>query len=201
MPAAGYSAPLYDPGPQPGGREPAPGRLGLVQAFLNSFHSLNEEGYGKELFSDPRALGDWFSRRGLPVDPAQVSRADLQRALTVRNGLRALLVANNDGKLDAEAVAQLDTATKRASFGVRLAQNRAELVPHAPGVDGALAVVLSLVTEAMLDGSWPRFKACPGPDCGWAFFDNSRNNGSVWCSMQVCGGRAKQRAYYRRERR
>ena len=201
MAAGGHSASLFDPGPQPGGREPAPGRLGLVQAFLNSFHSIEQDTYGRELFSDPGALGEWFSRRGLPVDPAQVSRADLQRALAVRKGLRALLVANNNGSLDAEAVEQLDAVTKRASFGVRLARNRAELVPHAPGVDGALAVVLAAVAEAMLDGSWPRFKACPGPDCGWAFFDNSRNNGSVWCSMQVCGGRAKQRAYYRRARR
>jgi predicted RNA-binding Zn ribbon-like protein len=201
MAAGGHSASLFDPGPQPGGREPAPGRLGLVQAFLNSFHALEQETYGGDLLADPRALGEWFSRRGLPVDPTEVSRADLQRALAVRKGLRALLVANNDGRLDAEAVAQLDAATERASIGVRLAQNRAELVPRAAGVDGALAVVLSVVAEAMLDGSWPRFKACPGPDCGWAFFDSSRNNGSVWCSMQVCGGRAKQRAYYRRARR
>lgn len=196
----GNSAALYDPGPQPAGREPAPGRLGLVQAFLNSFHDIGEE-FGKDQFSDPQALGEWFSGRGLPIDPAQVSRAELRRALAVRTGLRALLIANNGGTPDAEAVAELDAATERASFGVRLAQNRAELVPHAPGVDGALAVVLSAVAESMLDGSWSRFKACPGPDCGWAFFDHSRNGGGVWCSMQVCGGRAKQRAYYQRARR
>jgi predicted RNA-binding Zn ribbon-like protein len=196
----GHSVRLYEPGPQLAGREPAPGHLGLVQAFLNSFHSLEDDDYGKDLFSDPRSLGDWFARRGLPVDPAEVSRADLRRASAVRNGLRALLVANNGGPLDAEAVEQLDAATERASFGVKLAQNRAELVPHAPGVDGALALVLSAVAEAMLEDRWSRFKACPGPDCGWAFFDHSRNNGSVWCSMQVCGGRAKQRAYYQRSR-
>jgi predicted RNA-binding Zn ribbon-like protein len=200
MPDGSYSASLYDPGPQLGGREPAPGRLGLVQAFLNSFHDIGDE-FGKEHFSDPRSLGEWLSRRGLPIDPDEVSRSDLRRALAVRTGLRALLVANNDGPLDADAVKQLDDATRKASLGVRLARNSAELVPRASGVDGALALILAAVAEAMLDGTWSRFKACRDTDCQWAFYDHSRNGGSVWCSMQVCGGRAKQREYYRRARR
>lgn len=191
---------LYDPGVQPGGREPAPGRLGLVQAFLNSFFDLERE-HGAELLADPAALGGWLAARGMPVDPSRVSRADLRRALAVRHGLRALLVANNGGPLDAEAVAKLDAAAGRASFGVRLGRGDAELVPQAPGVDGALAAILAVVTEAIFDGTWSRFKACRQHDCQWAFYDHSRNAAGVWCSMQVCGGRAKQRAYYRKLRR
>ena len=34
----------FDPGRQPAGRAPAPGRLGLVQAFLNSFWDLDAHG-------------------------------------------------------------------------------------------------------------------------------------------------------------
>src|SRR5436305_2331601 len=177
MPDGGHSASLYDPGPQPGGREPAPGRLGLVQAFLNSFHSLEGDDYGTDVFFDPRSLGKWLSSRGLEVGPEEVSRSDLRRALVVRDGLRALLVANNGGALDAEAVNLLDAFAERASFGVRLAQNRAELVPHAPGVDGALAIILSVVAGSVLDSPWARLKACPGPHVGWVFSDHSRITG------------------------
>jgi predicted RNA-binding Zn ribbon-like protein len=67
-------------------------------------------------------------------------------------------------------------------------------------VDGALATVLGAVAAAMLDGSWSRFKACRQHDCRWAFYDHSRNGAGSWCSMAVCGGRAKQRALYRRRR-
>ena len=50
----------------------------------------------------------------------------------------------------------------------------------------------------MLDGTWVRLKACPGRDCGWVFYDHSRNQSARWCSMKVCGDREKARAYYQR---
>ena len=80
MPDGGHSASLYDPGPQPGGREPAPGRLGLVQAFLNSFHSLEGDDYGTDVFFDPRSLGKWLSSRGLEVGLTAVSSIEADSA-------------------------------------------------------------------------------------------------------------------------
>lgn len=40
--------------------------------------------------------------------------------------------------------------------------------------------------------------ACPGTGCGWVFADPRRRR--RWCSMAVCGNRAKARAYARRRR-
>jgi predicted RNA-binding Zn ribbon-like protein len=200
MPYGGQNTIDWYAGPQPGGREPAPGRLGLVQAFVNSHYDLEVE-HGAEVFSDPAALGAWLSLRGLLAAGTDVSRADLTRALAVREGLRALLIANNGGALDDGAVAQLNDAAGRASFGTRLALDGPLLLPQAPGVDGALAVILAAVTESMLAGTWSAFKACLEHDCLWAFFDHSRNAAGTWCSMKVCGSRVKQRAYYRRARR
>ena len=42
-------------------------------------------------------------------------------------------------------------------------------------------------------------KACREETCGWVFYDGSRNRSSSWCSMQVCGGRAKASSYRRRQ--
>jgi len=52
----------------------------------------------------------------------------------------------------------------------------------------------------MRDGRWERLKICPGRDCGWAFYDHSRNGSGRWCSMTICGGREKARTHYRRNR-
>src|ERR671933_384799 len=52
----------FDPGPQPAGRLPAPGRLGLVQAFLNTFWDL--DAHGGERWPDPAAYGAWLAERG-----------------------------------------------------------------------------------------------------------------------------------------
>jgi predicted RNA-binding Zn ribbon-like protein len=44
-----------------------------------------------------------------------------------------------------------------------------------------------------------RIRECPGPDgCGWIFYDASRNGKRRWCSMDVCGNRAKGRRHYAR---
>jgi len=65
-------------------------------------------------------------------------------------------------------------------------------------IEDATATLLAIVAREMLTGRWPRLKICPGEDCGWAFYDHSRNRSGRWCSMTICGGRAKARAHYRR---
>jgi predicted RNA-binding Zn ribbon-like protein len=61
----------------------------------------------------------------------------------------------------------------------------------------ALDEVAAVALAAMLDGSWPRLKACR--NCHWSFYDYSPNRSATWCSMQLCGNRKKTRAYRRRK--
>jgi predicted RNA-binding Zn ribbon-like protein len=183
---------------QPGGRPPAPGRLAVVQAFLNSHYDL-ENDHGAELLHSPAALLAWLRRAGLLAGAATTTEADdhdLHRALVVREGLRALV---RDGLGRAHA---LDVAARGTAVEVRVAGD-GELhfvAAEAAGVSGALGVLLAIATVAVADGSWSRLKVCPGDDCGWAFYDGSRNRSGRWCSMSVCGGRAKARSHYHRRR-
>jgi predicted RNA-binding Zn ribbon-like protein len=66
------------------------------------------------------------------------------------------------------------------------------------GIDGAIATLLGIVHEAQLTGGWRRLKGCR--QCGYAFYDLSKNRSAAWCSMSICGNRHKNRAYYRRRR-
>ena len=61
-----------------------------------------------------------------------------------------------------------------------------------------LAAIVAAVAAGQGAGTWERLKACKQATCGWVFFDGSRNRSSSWCSMQICGGREKSRAYRRR---
>lgn len=70
------------------------------------------------------------------------------------------------------------------------------LEPAGRGVDGAVATLLGILHEAQLTGHWPRLKGCR--QCGYAFFDRSKNRSAAWCAMSICGNRTKNRAYYRR---
>ena len=67
--------------------------------------------------------------------------------------------------------------------------------PAKEGVPALFARLLAAVADAQCAGTWDRLKACAADDCQWAFYDSSRNQSRTWCSMEVCGNRAKTRAY------
>jgi predicted RNA-binding Zn ribbon-like protein len=187
----------YDAGPQPGGREPAPGELALVQAFLNTHFDLASG--GGERLASPEALHVWLSERGLLKSASRVDGRGLDRVLAVREGIRALAFANNDQGLNASAVDAMREASRGATTEIRVGSDGAQfIIASAGNVDAAIGALLAIVARAMIDGSWRRLKACPGRHCGWAFYDRSRNQSARWCAMKVCGDREKARAYYER---
>jgi predicted RNA-binding Zn ribbon-like protein len=185
---------------QPGDRTPAPGELELVQAFANTFWDL-ERGRPEQLGS-PSALAAWLRRRGLLGAHVRLDQDDLRRALNVREGIRALLFANSGADPDRGAITRLNAGLRGACMSIRLdAAARPEFAAPNERLDGALALIASSVAVAQLEGRFGRLKACPGPDCGWAFYDHSRNLAGTWCSMSICGARVKARHYRQRRRR
>jgi predicted RNA-binding Zn ribbon-like protein len=192
---------LSPPSVQPGGRSPAPGALALVQAFINTHYDL-EVDHGAEVLGSPAALRAWLTTRGLIGASAEVDERDLRRALTARQALGALARANSERPATVGAVLdQLNRAAMGTPVEVRFAPDGPRFIA-APdtGVSGAIGVLLAITAQALIDRSWYRLKVCPGGDCGWAFYDHSRNQAGRWCSMSVCGGRAKARDHYQRRR-
>ena len=181
----------------PGNRERAPGPLALVQAFVNTI----DLEHGHEEIARPEELAALLERLGLRGPEASVpTEADRRAALELREGLRALLLANNGGAPGREAVAALDRAARAAHLTVRFNGGGAvELVPEARGVDGALGRIVAVVYTAIAAGTWPRMKACRRDVCHWAFYDRSRNRSSRWCAMSVCGNRTKKARARERE--
>jgi predicted RNA-binding Zn ribbon-like protein len=182
---------------QPGGRPPAPGRLALVQAFVNTHYDL-ELDHGAEVLGSPVALAAWLSARGLIPRGARADALDLQRALDAREAFRRLAAAH--GSHVVRELDLLDALARGAPVEVRFTADGPSFASADRGVPGAIGVLLALAGQAMVDGTWTRLKVCPGERCGWAFYDHSRNQAGRWCSMSVCGGRAKARSHYHRHR-
>jgi predicted RNA-binding Zn ribbon-like protein len=154
----------------------APEPLREVQLFLNSV----------DLEHDTDWLPEWLDERGLA--------GELERARTLREALRALVLANNGAAVDQPALELVNGAAERLSLRVG-----PDAGLHVGGGRDALDGVVSIALGAMLDGTWPRLKACR--NCCWSFYDYSPNRSATWCSMQLCGNRTKTRAYRRRRRR
>ena len=130
-------------------------------------------------------LPAWLDERGLG--------AELDRARTLRVALRGLAIANNGFPLDPAALELVNGAAARLVPRVEGA-GRLAIAGNGDPLDELLAVALG----AMLDGTWGRLKACR--NCHWSFYDYSPNRSATWCSMQLCGNRAKTCAYRRRQR-
>ena len=98
-----------------------------------------------------------------------------ERALEIREGLRALGRANNDEPLDIGRLEGLNRAAAAMPMHVSLEPADWALQPAAAGVDGFLGQVIGTVAAAVADGSWSRVKACRNDTCRWLFYDHSRN--------------------------
>jgi predicted RNA-binding Zn ribbon-like protein len=188
-----------DRGPHPGNRRPAPGDLELVQTFLNSRWDLTSS--NEEELASPGAVSTWLVEHGLFDRRHALTESDCRRVLEVREGLREMLFVNNGAVEDPQILARLNRALRVPRIYVQLAAaDTPEFKPQPRDLDGALALTATIVALSQLDGSWSRMKACRGRDCGWVFYDHSRNQASSWCAMSVCGSRAKVRAYRERRR-
>lgn len=61
--------------------------------------------------------------------------------------------------------------------------------------DTVTGTIAAAVAQLTIERRWERIKICPADDCRWAFYDASRNHSRQWCSMRVCGNRAKVRRH------
>jgi predicted RNA-binding Zn ribbon-like protein len=181
----------------------APGDLATVQAFVNT---LDIELATDEL-SSPAGLSGWLAAAGLSAAGTRpASKSDLALALRLREALRGVLRlharhgrAGDTRDRAAEPAASLSEIA--ASLPVRLdadRDGRVRPVPAGSGTGAALARILLISADAATEGTWTRLKACSADDCQWAFYDRSPTRNGCWCSMQICGSRAKSRAYRRR---
>jgi predicted RNA-binding Zn ribbon-like protein len=182
---------------EPGDRDPAPTPdLHLLQDFVNS---IDVEG-GQDDLGTPERLHHWLMDRSLTLPTDAVAEADLRRTIEIREGLRALGLANNGEPLDRNKVAALNRAADGIPLVIGMHADDWSLRPAAPGVDGFLGAILATAARSMSDGSWSRMKACRNDACHWLFYDHSRNRSGTWCTMAICGSRMKSRAYRSRRR-
>lgn len=186
--------------PEPGGRALAPGRLALVQRFINT--SNREFPAEQDRLGTTRAATTWLRENGLFQDVARPGVApapDLEVLRNLREAIRLLATANVTGSHDPSALQAINSAAAEISILLAIGDDgRVQLETHSPGVHHVVGTLLAIMYEAQIVGNWARLKGCR--QCGYAFYDCSKNRSAIWCSMSICGNRAKNRAYHQRQR-
>lgn len=164
----------------------APGELEFVRAFVNT---LDIEANVDQL-RDLAAWRVWAASYGID---GQASARDLESARDLRESLREAMLANHErSPLPAHTAKALSIAAEMAQVTVQFGADGARLSSPSAGIDGVLGRVVVSVAAAMNDGTWSRLKACVNDECQWGFYDHSRSRTGQWCSMTICGNRAKQ---------
>jgi len=182
---------------EPGDRPKAPGRLGLLQRFVNTHNHDFPEDWDR-IGTGAKATA-WLRQKRLIGRDEALSDDEAAELRELREAVRALVLANHGAAVAPGALATLRAAAAGAPMAVAFDHaGRAALAPEGRGVARAVATLLGILHEAQVDGHWARLKGCR--QCGYAFFDRSKNRSAAWCSMSICGNRTKNRAYYQRRR-
>jgi predicted RNA-binding Zn ribbon-like protein len=132
------------------------------------------------------SLREWFrgfvrQRKGRPLVPEDLSELEpLNRLLERDEGFVRIVAQDQSG--DHDHASCLEFRTMR-----RWRSPEALLLP----IGEALA-------KFVCEEDFSNVKACEGPACTLMFADHTRSRARRWCSMAICGNRAKQAAHRHR---
>jgi predicted RNA-binding Zn ribbon-like protein len=160
-------------------RSPAPGGLALIESLVNT---LDIEGG-----ADALDTADGRARFALTED-------DVPQARELRESLRAALLAHA-GHPPHREVKPLGELLGAGPLLVRVDAADGSAALAAADEGSLVSRVATAIGQALVEGTWNRLKACEADDCHWAYYDRSPAGRGRWCSMQVCGARAKMRRY------
>ncbi|MGW3652371.1 CGNR zinc finger domain-containing protein [Streptomyces sp. NPDC000878] len=160
----------------------APGGLALVEALVNT-RGLETGWDGLDTVAGRVAFGI-----------EGIGEPELAVVKELRESLRAVCLAHA-GHPPHDTVTPLGQLLSRAPLLVTVDDQDGSARLAAADEGPLLSRVAAAVAEALTDGTWLRLKACELPECHWAYYDRSPAGRRRWCSMSVCGARAKMRRY------
>jgi len=158
-----------------------------------------------DAWAAPADLALWGTRVGLvdSAPPVVAHGRELAAARSLRRALHDLFaaiaarqepsreaVARLEGDY-AQAISASELTEVDGSWQLAWAHDDPRRIRFAAAVDA-----VDLLRD---DERLARVRMCPGHNCGWLFVDTSGRR--RWCSMEVCGARAKMRRLYERQRR
>jgi predicted RNA-binding Zn ribbon-like protein len=162
----------------------------LAQANLVPTHALNalaeqaSPGDLDEVADQARALREWFrgfvrKHMGRPLTPKAMRELGPLNELLMRDEMFSRVARQRDTNGDRLELQMMRRWRSPASL----------LLP----IGEALA-------KCVCDEDFSAIRACEGHVCTLIFADRTRRRGRRWCSMAVCGNRAKQAAHRNRRK-
>jgi predicted RNA-binding Zn ribbon-like protein len=136
------------------------------------------------LAGQARALREWFrvfvrEHKGQPLTAADLVELAPLNTLLTRDERHAEIVAGQPGE---PAIFTLASMRRWSS------------------PDALLLPIAEAMARLVCEEDFSYVKACEGPACTLLFADHTRGHARRWCSMAICGNRAKQAAHRLRQK-
>lgn len=155
----------------------------LVPAeVLQSLRASALPGHFDQVAAQARQLREWFrafvqQHKGRPLAPGDVSELEpLNRLLQHDERFSQIIPRHDTGPTSLE-----------------LEEMRPWRSP-----ESLLQPIGSALARLVVTEDFSNVKACEGPACTLLFADHTRGRARRWCSMAICGNRAKQAAHRQR---
>jgi predicted RNA-binding Zn ribbon-like protein len=153
-----------------------------------------------EQLSEPADLGHWLVAARVLDHPPEVSPADLEQSIALRELLFELIAREIDGRpprlTEAERAA-INRAARPAPPVLSLTASGE--VARGGDLRAGLSVVARAAIALFERTDDAQLKWCADATCTHPFLDTSRGHRRRWCGMAGCGDRAKAAAYRARK--
>ena len=142
----------------------------------------------------------------LAAESPRAAGAAFRRGLALRGAITRVFHAIATGATPKPSdLALLQTEYRIAMRHGQLIQTTEQYAwdwPHeGTALDQPLWPIARSAIDVLTHDNPARIKECPGADdCGWLFYDTSKNGSRRWCSMEGCGSRLKMRRQYARRK-
>jgi len=141
-----------------------------------------------------RKLREWFrgfvkAHRGRPLQPKTLQELEPLNRVLARDEEFGQVAVREIERKKAGRAAHGEPSVSRLVW-------RTQRRWRSP--DALLFPIARAMAELVCDEDFRRVKACEGHRCTLMFVDRTRGHARRWCSMSVCGNRAKQAAHRQR---
>jgi predicted RNA-binding Zn ribbon-like protein len=158
------------------------GQAGLVPGdVLRGMRAKTQPGELDQIADQARSLREWFrdfvrTHKGRPLTAAALAELEPLNRLLERDNRFSRIVPGPEGS---------------GFFALQAVRRWND-----PGT--LLLAVAEALAQLVCAEDFSHVKACEGPTCTLLFADRTRGHARRWCSMAICGNRAKQAAHRQR---
>jgi len=150
-----------------------------------------------ERFHQSSDFADWLSMSPLQVEGIQVSAAEFEAALSLREAIwRAAEAVRRNEKPLAADIEVINRAASAPDLPPQLDLDALRETWHSPATATAALSTIARDAIDLFSGELrSRIRECANPNCRLLFLDASRPGKRRWCLMKRCGNMAKTSQY------